>query len=257
MTAAFQPITDKQATCKCCGSAAALYGVVDFHKHCEVQHRHDLGVSGIPIYYYRCPSCGFIFTIAFDNFTKEDFSRRIYNSDYILVDPDYKEERPRGNADLVSNLFPTLTPQRILDYGCGEGVLVDVLRGTGRFQVDAYDPFVPRYAARPTQRYNCIVSFEVLEHSTQPAQTIADMNELLTENGLIVLSTLLQPEDIDQQGLNWWYAGPRNGHVSLFSVAGLLKLVEPFGFKHGSFNANLHVLFREVPAFAQHLIRFA
>ena len=257
MSADFKAIADKQAPCKCCGSMAQLYGVVDFHKNCEVQRPHALGFSGIPIYYYRCPACTFIFTTAFDAFTKEDFARTIYNSDYIQVDPDYKDDRPRGNAELIGNLFPTLTPQRILDYGSGEGLLVDVLRATGRFEVDAYDPFVARHANRPQRRYDCIVSFEVLEHSPQPAQTIAEMNDLLTENGVIILSTLLQPADIDQQRLNWWYAGPRNGHVSLYSLASLLKLVEPFGFRQGSFNANLHILFREVPAFAQHLIRLA
>jgi SAM-dependent methyltransferase len=255
MTAAFQPVARTEAPCKCCGAAAPLYGVVDFHRNCEVRRRHPLPVSGIPIYYHRCPACGFIFTTAFDQFTKEDFARYIYNSDYVFVDPDYKEERPRGNAGLVGNLFPTITPERLLDYGSGDGLLVDVLRATGRFKADAYDPFVPRHATRPAQRYDCIVSFEVLEHSPTPAQTIADMNSLLTENGLIVLSTLLQPADIDQQGLNWWYVGPRNGHVSLFSRASLEKLVAPFGFRHGWFNDNLHVLFREVPAFAKHLIR--
>ena len=73
---------------------------------------------------------------------------------------------------------------------------------------------------------------------------MADMNSLLAENGLILFSTLLQPADIDQQGLNWWYAGPRNGHVSLFSRASLGRLVDPFGLKLGSFNDNLHVLYR-------------
>jgi 2-polyprenyl-6-hydroxyphenyl methylase/3-demethylubiquinone-9 3-methyltransferase len=68
---------------------------------------------------------------------------------------------------------------------------------------------------------------------------------------MIIISTLLQPDNIDQQGVNWWYAGPRNGHVSLFSRASLEKIVKPLGFNLDSFNADLHVLYRKIPEFAK------
>jgi len=255
MNVEFKPLAEMQTPCKCCAAPAFLYGVVDFHKNCEIIRRKVLEVSGIPIYYHRCSQCGFLFTTAFDHFTKEDFLHHIYNSDYILVDPDYREARPTGNAALIGNLFPSLRPQRLLDYGSGEGLLTDLLRKAGFPQVDAYDPFVPRLAIRPTHRYDCIVCFEVLEHSTDPRQTLAEMNDFLEPEGMIVFSTLVQPANFDEQGLNWWYAGPRNGHVSLFSRPSILKIAQPFGFVHGSFNDNLHVLFRQVPAFAKHLIK--
>src|SRR5207237_2813544 len=103
-------------------------------------------------------------------------------------------------------------------------------------RAETYDPFVPRYSAKPPDRFDCVVSFEVVEHSTDPARAFADMNDFLTGSGLILFSTLLQPADIDHQGLNWWYAAPRNGHVSLYSRASLEKVVQPFGLKLGSFN---------------------
>ena len=65
---------------------------------------------------------------------------------------------------------------------------------------------------------------------------------------------MLQPADIDRQGLSWWYAGPRNGHVSLFSRESLVALIEPFGFGIASFNDDLHVLYREIPDFARHFL---
>jgi 2-polyprenyl-6-hydroxyphenyl methylase/3-demethylubiquinone-9 3-methyltransferase len=230
---------------------------VDFHKNCESIRRKVLDLSGIPIYYYRCPDCRFIFTTAFDHFTKEDFCRYIYNEEYLLVDPDYQQLRPRGNAEFLCQLFAGAKPQRILDYGGGHGLLAELLRAGGFSQVDTYDPFVPRYSARPPHRYDCVVSFEVAEHSTDPAGTFADMNDLVLEPGLVLFSTLLQPADIDQQHLSWWYVGPRNGHVSLYSRASLEALARPHRFKLGSFNDNLHVLFREIPDFAKPFIRVA
>jgi 2-polyprenyl-6-hydroxyphenyl methylase/3-demethylubiquinone-9 3-methyltransferase len=234
---------------------AALYGVVDFHKNCEMHRRKVLDVSGAPVYYHRCPACGFIFTTAFDHFTKDDFLRYIYNDEYLLVDPEYIEERPRGSATVLCQLFADVKPRRVLDYGGGNGVLAEALRTSGFADSQTYDPFVARHAARPRGRFDCVVSFEVLEHSTDPAGTIADMNEFLAETGLILLSTLVQPADIDQQGLSWWYAAPRNGHVSLFTKTSMAIIGQHFGFKCGSFNDSLHVFFRDIPEFARHFIK--
>ena len=77
----------------------------------------------------------------------------------------------------------------------------------------------------------------------------------MTYSGLIIFSTLLQPPDIDQAGLSWWYAASRNGHVSLFSRPGLELLVRRLGVQFGSFDQDLHALFREIPDLAKHFIR--
>lgn len=257
MSSILTPICPKQTPCKCCGAIAVLYGVVDFHKNCEIIRRVVFGPSGIPIYYYRCPACQFIFTNAFDHFAHADFAREIYNADYALVDPDYRDVRPQGNANFLIQMFKAAAPQRVLDYGGGNGALAAALRAAGFPQADTYDPFVPEHSARPTHRYDCIVSFEVIEHSPTPIQTFADMNALLAEPGLILFSTLVQPPDIDQQGLAWWYAGPRNGHVSLHSKASLERIAQLLGLQFGSFNDNAHVMFRQVPEFAKHFIQVA
>jgi 2-polyprenyl-3-methyl-5-hydroxy-6-metoxy-1,4-benzoquinol methylase len=251
----FQPICPKDAQCKCCGAEAFRYGVVDFHKNCEMYRKNALDVAGIPIYYHRCPACGFIFTTAFDQFSNEDFARYVYNDEYPLIDPDYKEARPKANAGLICNLFQAARPRRVLDYGAGSGVLAETLRTVGFAQVDTYDPFVPRFSTKPSDRFDCVVCFEVVEHTTDPAGLFADMSDLLGDSGLIFFSTLLQPADIDQQGLNWWYAAPRNAHVSLYTKMSLHKLGQRFGFNLGSFTESYHLFFREIPDFARHLFK--
>ncbi len=250
-----QPICPKHTQCKCCGQQASRYGIVDFHKNCESYRNNALEISGIPIYYHRCPACGFIFTTAFDQFSNEDFEHYIYNDQYPLIDPDYREARPKGNAGLLSNLFQVNRPRRVLDYGGGSGVLAETLRTVGFAHVDTYDPFVPRFRTRPSDRYDCVVCFEVVEHSTDPVSIFADMDALLNDRGMIFFSTLLQPADIDRQGLNWWYAAPRNAHISLHTKTSLHKVGERFGFNLGSFTESYHVFFREIPDFARHLFK--
>src|SRR5687768_413288 len=126
--------------CKCCGTAAALYGVVDFTKSCEEGRGKILPLSGVPVYYHRCPACGFIFTIAFDDFSPEDFARHVYNDEYILVDPDYTRVRPEANARSIAGAFKGARSLRILDYGGGTGVLAEGLRAAGFQDVQTYDP---------------------------------------------------------------------------------------------------------------------
>jgi 2-polyprenyl-6-hydroxyphenyl methylase/3-demethylubiquinone-9 3-methyltransferase len=219
-----------------------------------MHRRKVLELSGVPIYYHRCPACQFIFTTAFDHFTPHDFLQYIYNEEYVLVDPDYPETRPKGNAAFLSTLFPFAKPRSVLDYGSGNGLLAELLRAAGFPRAESFDPFVQRHSTLPAGRFDCIVCFEVLEHSTDPASVFANLSDLLIDPGIILFSTLLQPRDIDHQGLNWWYAGPRNGHVSLYTRASLAKVVRPFRFKLGSFNDAFHVLYREVPDFARRLL---
>jgi FkbM family methyltransferase len=70
----------------------------------------------------------------------------------------------------------------------------------------------------------------------------------------VVFSTLVQPADFDKIGLAWWYVGPRNGHISLFSRQALREVWNRQGFKIASFNDNLHIAFRKIPSFAKHLV---
>ena len=69
----------------------------------------------------------------------------------------------------------------------------------------------------------------------------------------MLLATLLQPEDIAVQGMAWWYVGPRNGHVSLFSRQALEAAARQLGARVGSLDQGTHVLLRKVPPFARKL----
>lgn len=245
MVQGFAPICARETPCKCCGTPASLYGLLDFNKNCEIYRNNALDISGVPIYYHRCPECGFIFTTALDHFSKADFERHVYNDQYPLIDPDYQESRPRHNAKVVAHLLSQARPARVLDYGGGNGTLAELLRQAGFSDVTTYDPFVPRFDSKPDGLFDCVICFEVLEHSTDPSRTLREIAELLTDTGIILISTLLQPGDIDRQGLAWWYAAPRNAHVSLYSSASLEKLARSAGFQVHSLDQSYHALVRE------------
>lgn len=246
------PVSAPTSPCKCCGAESPLYGVCDFSKNCEVRRGVRLPLTGVPIFYYRCQSCGFLFTNAFDAFSHADFVREIYNDAYGIVDPDYIERRPNANANLIKQLLgQTEESVAILDYGGGNGALAARLSQLG-IRAGTYEPFSAQFNTRPNGHFDLVVSFEVVEHVVDPIGVFRDMISFLdSERGIIVFSTLLQPKDIAQAGINWWYVGPRNGHISIHTQKSLTLAINACGLKLASFNQGLHVAFNEVPGFAR------
>jgi 2-polyprenyl-6-hydroxyphenyl methylase/3-demethylubiquinone-9 3-methyltransferase len=245
------------ACCKCCGKEATLYGVCDLSKNCEERRGTFLPLSGIPVYYYRCADCGFVFSTQFDDASQEEFKQHIYNEEYIRVDPDYESLRPTANANLIQNTFSQYKENiNILDYGGGNGVLENNLRDAGFARVETYDPLSEQFSVRPERKFNLIVSFEVIEHVPQPSATFEDIFSFLSEDeGLLVFSTLVLPIDMDKVNVGWWYISPRNGHISIHSKKSLEMLLRKFGYHLASANQNLHFAFRGIPEFASHLIK--
>src|SRR5258706_16460376 len=97
-----------EPACKCCNGSAAIFAEFDFSRTCEDHKGPVFAKSGISIPYYRCTSCGFVFTSYFDDWSKEMFAERIYNSEYILADPDLAGARPRYIADALTRMLGAL-----------------------------------------------------------------------------------------------------------------------------------------------------
>jgi hypothetical protein len=116
-------------SCKICGATASLLDVLDFNKSCEEANGKFLEPCGIPVFYALCPGCGFCFAPELSQWTVAEFEERIYNKDYVLVDPDYLDVRPRTNAAELLKAFDSVKDSfKHLDYGGGNGLLSKLLR---------------------------------------------------------------------------------------------------------------------------------
>ena len=213
--------------CKVCRGAARLFDVVDFNKTCNAETPYPFGLAGIEVPYFRCHSCGFAFTEFFDDWSAEDFSRFVYNADYVKADPDYVGERSRNLAAPLADLLMGHGELSILDYGSGSGVLAKELAALGYRKVTSYDPF--SHPRRPDSNFDLITCFEVIEHSTMPWQIMTDIASLLKPDGAMLCGTCLQPANINEIRANWWYMSPRNGHVSIYTPDALSQLARGSG----------------------------
>lgn len=222
--------------CKICNGQASPFDIVDFNKSCA-RDTYVLGFSSIPVVYRKCNRCSLIFTDFGDTFTAEEWATYVYNQDYIVVDPEYLNARPVHNAREISALLPgTKRVVLGLDYGGGNGKTSALLRAEG-WQFDSYDPYgAMELSPERLGRYNFCSAIEVFEHLTDPVATLGKVLSMTgTDKLLILIGTSTHDEHVsDRSRLAWWYAAPRNGHISLYSLHSLHLLAERFGLTYCS-----------------------
>jgi SAM-dependent methyltransferase len=226
--------------CKICGGATELQGCVDSGRSCARNRGAYLPLSGIPIYYHRCTACGFLFATDFDAWSVAEFQQRIYNESYAQADPDYADgSRAKGNAVLTANVMGQLKARSILDYGGGDGTLACALLEKD-FEAHSWDPIANSNSGRPPRAYfDLVTSFEVLEHTTTPLETVREAISFLRPGGTLLFSTMIMDE-VPRQSTDHWYIAPRNGHISLYTRSSLDKLFESLGWKVEKYKENYY-----------------
>ena len=242
--------------CPVCQGKTALLDVMDLNKVCGEPGAHFQGLSGTPIYYALCGQCGFCFAPAMAAWDLETFADKIYNADYVTIDPDCVAHRPRGFAQSLDPLFGAHRGTfSHLDYGGGNGMLSQLLAQAG-WRSTSYDPFVNTDTDPASLgKFDLITAFEVFEHVPDPHALMHALRGLLAPQGVVYFSTQLSDGYVHPgKRLDWWYAAPRNGHISLFSKAALQHLAATHGFSLASNWVCFHALFTEKPAWAAALI---
>jgi SAM-dependent methyltransferase len=243
--------------CPICGGPSALHDVVDFNKSCEEPKGKFAPLSGRPVYYRLCHQCMFCFAPEICAWPPERFAAEIYNDGYAWFDPDYESARPTGNAQQLAAMFQGQEGRiRHLDYGGGNGLLSRLMRERG-FDSTSYDPFVDTNVDKTALgRFDLITAYEVFEHAPDVRALMADLIALRREDGVVLFSTLVSDGQIaPRQRLSWWYASPRNGHISLFSRASLGRLAGSHGLAFGSFSPGFHAMLTTPPPWAAHLFK--
>jgi 2-polyprenyl-3-methyl-5-hydroxy-6-metoxy-1,4-benzoquinol methylase len=85
-----------------------------------------------------------------------------------------------------------IRPQhRILDYGCGGGGFVRYLRQRGYAEAWGYDRYASDFSdiSLLEQRYDCLISQDVLEHVLEPSSLLDDFDRLVASSGIVAIGT--------------------------------------------------------------------
>jgi SAM-dependent methyltransferase len=242
LAANLAPVT-QVAACKICGAAAALHGVTDFNKSCEASKGVHFPLSGVPVWYHRCPNCQFLFSVQFDHWTPAMFRQYIYNESYALVDPDVGGARAERDSVPLIAFARQVNAGRILDYGGGEGGLARILTEHG-FAATSWDPMHAEPAAPSETDFDLVTAYEVLEHTPTPARTCREALSFVRPGGLFLFSTLTL-DALPPQSCDHWYIAPRNGHISIHSAASLRLLFAGLGWRVHTYGPHHHLAFAE------------
>lgn len=242
-------------SCPICRAPSCLLDVVDFNKSCEEARGKFLPLSGVPVYYAACDICRFAYAPELRKWSLDEFASKIYNDSYIEVDPDYLKLRPENNAKCLVSMFGTAPKCKHLDYGGGSGLLCSLLVNNG-WNSMSYDPFVDKTVQlNQLGKFDLITAFEVFEHVPDVQDLMRKLRALLSHNGIVLFSTLLSDGNIERdKRMSWWYASPRNGHISLFSKISLSLLAAQHQLKFGSFSPGFHAFFRTIPSWANGIL---
>lgn len=187
------------------------------------------------IAYLMCGNCRTIFSGALDNSNKvggnEEISRNM-----------------ASNHERVFRIFELLSgasqPHAVLDYGCGNGYLVNDLSRNQAMLAFGYDKYSDKHNYIPHIQFDVITMIEVIEHMSAPFEDLAEIYRLLTPGGFLMIETSFT-DIADEEGTPYncfEYINPDLGHCTIFSHKGLDLLLKRFGFElNNVINRNVRI----------------
>lgn len=134
---------------------------------------------------WRCPACRSIHA-------RDAVDLAAYYAHYPFFGRTLDGTLRRAYRGLLRRLTDAgLDPNaRVLDYGCGSGLLTQFLRESG-FEAVGYDPYSAAFAdervlARPA---DCLIAQDVIEHAEDPLDLLSRLDGLVAPGGLVFLGT--------------------------------------------------------------------
>ncbi len=127
---------------------------------------------------------------------------------------------------------------KVLDFGCGNGMLVNYLKKQG-FDATGYDKFNPKFKKLPKKEtFDIVIMVEVIEHLNEPFKELDLIYKSLVKGGSVMIETSFS----DWLTLEDTYIEPSVGHSTIFSHRGLTELMASKGFLEGShFDRNVRI----------------
>lgn len=206
-------------------------------------------IEGLPHRLLKCDDCGLGRLTPLP--TPEEL-RAFYPSEYY-GSPGAKFE-PLTEAVIrfvgtvhVMSLSRSLPPQaRILDVGCGRGVLLSSLadRGYAVHGMDVSETAVAGADPRaqitvapcltqcnyPDQHFDQVILWHVLEHLTNPREVLVEIRRILKPGGQVIVAV----PNFSSLQANWsgpdWFHLDLPRHLFHFPVGGLRQILERSGF---------------------------
>jgi len=217
------------AKCKLCGQPAHFVFALPHNK----KTGHPIPDEPDDCPYFECTACGFLYTPARDDYDQSAIYDQAY---WEKQDPDWSGRTGETlRLVMVANelLHKKSEELEILDFGCGMGCFVDLGRRSLGLQTWGTDIIPPKFGTEyfltdlGDKQFDIITACEVIEHLPDPVVSFRTMRDHLKSPGVIAFQTAYWDHEV--LGRDWWYLGPHNGHISLYSADALTYLFIKLG----------------------------
>jgi SAM-dependent methyltransferase len=196
----------------------------------------------------RCADCGFLFR--HPGILPERLGDLYASGKYAkFLGGKYKRKRMRRyrvTMRAFGALFKTGDGRRLLDFGCGNGLFLDIARKRGfePYGVDLAEDAVEAarkrghraYHGSPTEipeiaegGFDVITMWSVLAHLAQPVEDVTMLRRLLAPDGVLLILTVNANSLALKRALAGW-GGFTPNHLLFSSPQTLPKLLERAGF---------------------------
>ncbi len=174
--------------------------------------------------YFDCPNCSGIFAGKKhlpDN--KTEIER------YSQHQNDVNDVRYQNFVSpIVNAVLKSFTKQnKGLDFGAGTGPVISKMLKDKEYDIVPYDPFFHPNFELLQQKYDYIVSCEVIEHFHQPAKEFHLLKKMLQNKGKLYCMTSIYNKEINFN--NWYYKNDPT-HVFFYRKETMHYICKQFGF---------------------------
>jgi 2-polyprenyl-3-methyl-5-hydroxy-6-metoxy-1,4-benzoquinol methylase len=211
--------------------------------------------------YDRCRSCGFVFCNPYPpEAVRDAFYNSAFYTNYRVLEDHMRERDPYFSISMYTDMralasrVAEFSPTRVLDYGCGTGSLLALLRdefdvteahgleisAQARERADrAYGlDIAGRVEDLPYQSYDMVLLLEVIEHVPDPDAFFAEMARLISPGGVVVVTTPAVDNLIGHRAPQHCLHYTAPSHVSLFTSRAMHVLLEKHGFSSVRFDTD-------------------
>ena len=234
-------------SCLICNAKTKFYFSKDFQQSFELNL----------VDYYKCENCGFVFSKTHYEMSDTAWEKLNFNCHNSYQNQDYNPSDPRWyeRLSLQAEVINKLAQLKVIfnslpwvDWGCGDGKLVDILNQRG-LDVQKYDFYMQHNSdyltneALEQTKYSLLINTSVFE-PIRERHTLDAINSLIAEDGVLALHVLVK-EDIPQDP-DWFYLQPP--HVSFFTNQSMQILFEQWNYKASIYHvpSRLWFWFREI-----------
>ncbi len=202
--------------------------------------------------YLRCAECGFVCSpkhYEMDDNDWEALNRRFHEACFAQDDNPYSRNQRHFHQALhlhLMNRYGVFAGKDWLDWGCGSGVVSDLLRQLFGLELGKYDAYMarPDYILKSDlepRSYDLVLNTAVFEH-VRDRETLDNIESFVHADGAFGVHTLVRGEV--PQDPRWTYL--LSVHCSFFTNRSMQLLMKQWGYGYSVYNedSRLWVMFR-------------